>query len=230
MSLIMISTFFIVKKSYAIESTYEGFEVVGNIEIPKIAIDLPILKTVSTSSLKTSVALLYTSAGINEVGNTVITGHNLLNDTLFSNLSKLENGDYIKITDMDDNIVNYKVYKTEITTPEDTSYFNKDTNGKKEITLATATDDSSGRFLVFATETTEIIDDSNKENVNEEDKDSNKENANDEDKDSIEDSGEKENDNKEANNVIENNNKVNNNDDSTAKTTLPKAEIGRAHV
>ena len=64
--------------------TYKGFNVVGTIEIPAIDIEYPILQKVSKSSLETSVAMLY-GAGINQVGNTVIIGHNYRNGLFFSN-------------------------------------------------------------------------------------------------------------------------------------------------
>ena len=44
------------------------------------------------------------------------------------------------------------VYNTYITTPEDSSYMGRDTEGKREVTLDTCTDDSQSRFLVFAKE------------------------------------------------------------------------------
>ena len=55
--------------------TYKGFNVVGTIEIPAIDLNYPILQKVNKSSLETSVAFLY-GAGINQVGNSVIVGHN----------------------------------------------------------------------------------------------------------------------------------------------------------
>ena len=161
--LIAVNIMFFNKKTYALENTYKGFEVVGQIEIPKISLDLPILETVSQSSLRTSVAFLY-GVGINQIGNTVIVGHNYQNGTFFSDLDQLESGDYIKITDMEDNVVNYKVYEIKITTPDDGSFYDRDTNGKREITLTTSTDDTTGRFVVLASETTDVIDDSNDDN------------------------------------------------------------------
>ena len=78
--------------------TYKGFNVVGTIEIPAIDIEYPILQKVSRSSLETSVAMLY-GAGINQVGNTVIVGHNYRNGLFFSNNKRLNNGDKIYVTD-----------------------------------------------------------------------------------------------------------------------------------
>lgn len=154
--IIMINIMFFNKKTYAL-NTYKGFNVVGEIEIQKISLDLPVLESVSKSSLESSVAFLY-GVGLNQIGNTVIVGHNYQNGTLFSDLDQLERGDYIKITDMEDNVINYKVYETKITTPDDASFYDRDTNGKREITLTTSNDDLT-RFVVLASETTDVIED-----------------------------------------------------------------------
>lgn len=159
--IIMINIMFFNKKTYAL-NTYKGFNVVGEIEIQKISLDLPVLESVSKRSLESSVAFLY-GVGLNQIGNTVIVGHNYQNGTLFSDLDQLERGDYIKITDMEDNVINYKVYETKITTPDDASFYDRDTNGKREITLTTANDDLT-RFVVLASETTDVIEDFNDNN------------------------------------------------------------------
>lgn len=143
---VAIITFLIslgITKSYALENTYNGFEVAGNIEISKISIDMPILKNSTVASLETSVALVYED-GINQIGNNVIMGHNYKNGTFFSNLSQLEVGDVITITDMQDREIIYNIYSIETTTPTDTTYYERDTHGKREITLVTTTDDIQG--------------------------------------------------------------------------------------
>ena len=129
--------------------TYKGFNVVGTIEIPAIKLEYPILEKVSKSSLETSVAMLY-GAGINQVGNTVIIGHNYRNGLFFSNNKRLNNGDKIYITDNSKNRLTYTIYNKFETTPEDASFYSRDTNGKPEITLSTCNDDSSKRLILFA--------------------------------------------------------------------------------
>ncbi len=129
--------------------TYKGFNVVGTIEIPAIDIEYPILQKVSKSSLETSVAMLY-GAGINQVGNTVIIGHNYRNGLFFSNNKRLNNGDKIYITDNSKNRLTYTIYNKFETTPEDASFYSRDTAGKPEITLSTCNDDSSKRLIIFA--------------------------------------------------------------------------------
>ena len=129
--------------------TYKGFNVVGTIEIPAIDIEYPILQKVSKSSLETSVAMLY-GAGINQVGNTVIIGHNYRNGLFFSNNKRLNNGDKIYVTDNSKNRLTYTIYNKFETTPEDASFYSRDTGGKPEITLSTCNDDSSKRLIIFA--------------------------------------------------------------------------------
>ena len=129
--------------------TYKGFNVVGTIEIPAIDLEYPILEKVSKSSLETSVAMLY-GAGINQVGNTVIVGHNYRNGLFFSTNKRLNNGDKIYITDNSKNRLTYTIYNKFETTPEDADFYSRDTGGVPEVTLSTCNDDSSKRLIIFA--------------------------------------------------------------------------------
>ncbi len=130
---------------------YKGFDVSGTIEIPKTNIKYPVLTKVSKKGLETSVAIQY-GVGLNQVGNTVIVGHNYRNSLFFSNNKKLANGDNIYITDNSGTKVKYVIYNKYETTPEDTDYMLRDTAGKKEISLSTCTDDSSKRLIIWAKE------------------------------------------------------------------------------
>ena len=128
---------------------YKGFNVDGIIQIPKINLKYPVLEKVTKKSIETSVAILY-GAGLNQPGNTVIVGHNYRNGLFFSNNKKLSNGDKIYITDNNGTKLTYTIYNKFETTPEDTSFYNRNTNGKPEVTLSTCTDDSSARLIIFA--------------------------------------------------------------------------------
>ncbi len=133
------------------KKTYKGFIVNGTMQIPKINFSYPVLDKVTKSSIENSVAVLY-GAGLNQVGNTVIIGHNYRNGQFFSNNKKLSKGDKIYITDYEGNKKTYTIYNKFETSPEDTSFYQRDTNGKAEITLSTCTDDSSARLIIFARE------------------------------------------------------------------------------
>lgn len=131
---------------------YKGFDVIGTIQIPAINLKYPILEKNTKKSLETSVVLMYTANGINEVGNTVIIGHNYRNGTMFSNVKKLEKGDVIYITDLAGRKVKYTVYDKYRTSGNDGKYITRNTNGKREISLSTCTDDSKARTIVLAKE------------------------------------------------------------------------------
>ncbi len=132
---------------------YKGFEVIGTIEIPKINLKYPVLKELSTTSLDTAVVGIYPKNPVlNSVGNVVIAGHNYRNGQFFSNNKKLSKEDTIYITDLDNNRIAYKIYDMFETTAEDTKSYNRDTDGKREITLSTCTDDSSRRLVILARE------------------------------------------------------------------------------
>ena len=119
-------------------------------EIPATNFSYPILEAPpSKKAIETSVAMLY-GAGVNQVGNTVIIGHNYRNGLFFSKNKKLNNGDKIYITDNDGNTLTYTIYNKFETTPEDTSFYQRDTNGKPEVTLSTCTDDSKARLIILA--------------------------------------------------------------------------------
>lgn len=128
---------------------YKGFNVLGTIEIPRTGVDLPILDARTTKALNTSCILQY-GPGPNQVGNTVIAGHNYRNGKFFSDNYKIENGDTIYITDNSGQRLKYVVYNKYQTTPEDADYMDRDTNGKPEISLTTCTDDSKARIIIWA--------------------------------------------------------------------------------
>ncbi len=132
-----------------VKKTYKGFGVLGTIEIPTINLKYPILEKVTKKSIETSVAFLY-GAGINQPGNSVIIGHNYRNGLFFSNIYKVKVGDKIYITDNNGKKLEYTVYNKFEATPEDTSFYQRDTGGKPEITLSTCTDDSKARTIIEA--------------------------------------------------------------------------------
>ena len=131
------------------KTMYKGFGVLGTMEIPTISFKYPVLEKVTKSSIETSVAFLY-GTGLNQSGNSVIVGHNYRNGLFFSNNKKLNIGDKIYITDTSGKKLTYTIYNKFETTPEDTSFYQRDTGGKPEITLSTCTDDSSARLIILA--------------------------------------------------------------------------------
>ena len=131
----------------------EGYEVKGVIEIPKTGIKYPVLESVTKKSLEVAVGIAYPqNANLNEVGNVCIYGHNYRNGLFFSDNKKLTKGDEIYITDEKGERVIYVVYNIYETTPTDAEYMTRDVAGRREISLQTCTDDSSGRIIVWAAE------------------------------------------------------------------------------
>ena len=133
-----------------ITTKYKEFTVIGTIDIPDINLKYPILEENTVQALETSLVLMYTSQGLNNEGNSVITGHNYRNGTMFSNLNKLTNGDYIYITDNTGRSLKYKVYNRYEDTENEHTYISRNTDGKKEITLATYNDKSKAKIIIFA--------------------------------------------------------------------------------
>ncbi len=126
-----------------------GYNIMGTIEIPTTKVKYPILEKVTKTSIETAVAILY-GPGPNKEGNTVIVGHNYRNGQFFSNNKRLSNGDKIYITDTEGKKLAYTIYNKFETTAEDTTFYTRNTNGAREITLSTCTDDSKRRIIIFA--------------------------------------------------------------------------------
>ena len=133
--------------------TYKGFNAIGTIEIPKTGVSYPVLQDPpTTKKLEIAIVALYPQdATLNTVGNVVLVGHNYRNGQFFSNNKKLTNGDRIYITDLYGKKVTYIVYNVFQTNVNDTECYNRDTDGKMEITLSTCTDASNDqRIIVLA--------------------------------------------------------------------------------
>ena len=133
------------------KQTYKGFPQVGVIEIPKTKLKCPVLEDASKAAIEVAVGI-YEGVGLNKVGNTTIAGHNYRNGTFFSDNKKIEIGDKIYITDEEGTKLTYSVYNIVTVAPEDSTYFGRSTNGTREITLDTCTDDTQSRLLILARE------------------------------------------------------------------------------
>ena len=142
-----------------VQTTQSGYRysTIATINIPKISVEYPILDG-ETDSVEETEALLKISPTKfwgpepNEVGNFCIVGHNYRNSRFFSKVPTLENGDIIKITDLAGQTINYRVYNKYEVDPTDVSCTSQLTNGNKEITLITCTNDSQHRVIVKARE------------------------------------------------------------------------------
>lgn len=133
----------------------DGYWVVGTIRIPASGIRYSIFSQPSKKALERGVGMIYTSNGINQPGNTVLAGHNYKNSLFFSKNKYLVEGNPIYIKDATGVEVKYIVTNKFTTSDTDTSFYQRDTGGKREITLSTCTDRGSRtgeRLIILARE------------------------------------------------------------------------------
>ena len=143
----------------ATQKTATGYQyvTVATINIPKINVTYPIIDGPTDSAEETEELLKISITRFwgpepNEVGNFCIVGHNYRNSRFFSKVPNLVEGDTIEITDLSGRTISYKVYTKYQVDPTDVSCTSQLTNGRKEITLITCTDDSKYRVVVKARE------------------------------------------------------------------------------
>ena len=133
-------------KSYVAKDGKE-YSYIGRIVIPKIGVDYAILDHWSDELLKASICKFH-GANPNEVGNLCLVGHNWRNKKFFSKVPTLEIGDIVQITDLNEETIEYEIYDIHTVDPSNTDDTTQKTNGRKEVTLITCTDDSSQRIIV----------------------------------------------------------------------------------
>ena len=134
-----------------INEQIQGYKVVGIIKIPKIELEYPILEKTNKETLNLSITKFWGNR-INEIGNVTLAGHNNLNGTMFGKLKKLEEGDIIELTDIQNVKLKYKVFKTYVIDPNDITCILPEQERTREITLITCTNGNKNRFIVKARE------------------------------------------------------------------------------
>lgn len=140
-----------------IQTTSNGYKytTIATINVPKINVQYPIIDGQTDSEQETEALLKisptkFWGADPNEVGNFCIVGHNYRNTKFFSKVPSLVTGDIIEITDATGKTLRYSVYDKFEVVPEDLSCTSQLTDGKKEITLITCTNDSKMRVIIKA--------------------------------------------------------------------------------
>lgn len=124
------------------------YEFVGIVTIPKLNITYPILSKTTEALMKVS-ACKFHGANPNEVGNLCIIAHNYRRKgVFFSDVPDLVNGDIIEIKDLSQRTIQYEVYDIHKVIPENVDDTTQKTNGRREVTLITCTDDSKERVIV----------------------------------------------------------------------------------
>ena len=71
---------------------------------------------------------------------------------MFGKIKKLEEGDIIELTDIQNVKLKYKVFKTYVIDPNDITCILPEQEGTREITLITCTNGNKNRFIVKARE------------------------------------------------------------------------------
>lgn len=130
-----------------VDSKGNIYSIVGMINIPKINVNYPILSETSEALLKVAPCKFW-GPNPNEVGNFCIVGHNYRNKKFFSKVINLVVGDRIELTDLSGRVITYQVYDKYTVDPEDVKCTSQLTNGRKEVTLITCTNDSKQRVVV----------------------------------------------------------------------------------
>lgn len=128
--------------SNGVTYTYESI-----LTIPKIGIEYPILSDTDDELLKISLNKFW-GGSPNSVGNYCIVGHNYKSGKMFGKLSQIYNGDKVYLKDLSGKTVEYKVYDRYIVYPEDVACTSQVTNGLREMTLITCTNQGKQRLII----------------------------------------------------------------------------------
>lgn len=129
--------------------TYKGYPVCAKLEIPSISLEANILSHYSKKALKVS-ATKFWGVEPNQNGNFCIAGHNT--KSMFSGIKQLKIGDTLYITDKKVGKVKYEIFNTDKVSPQNVDCLDPLTNGEKEVTLITCTNDSKKRVIIKAKE------------------------------------------------------------------------------
>lgn len=138
------------------------YSTVAMIDIPKINVHYPVIAPVNRD-LKDYTAILkispcrYYGPEPNEVGNYCIVGHNYRNKKFFSKAPTLENGDIVQLTDSTGRMMNYRVYDKYTVDPSNQDCTDQRTNGRREVTLITCTNDSKQRWIIKCVEESQYV-------------------------------------------------------------------------
>ena len=141
----------VIERNTSVTNSGQEYHTVALINIPSIKVNYPILNLTTDELLKISPCYFW-GPKPNEVGNFCIVGHNYRNSKFFSKVPTLKTGDIIEITDLKGRTIKYSVYDKYVVDPSDVSCTSQRTNGDKEITVITCTNDSSQRVIVKAKE------------------------------------------------------------------------------
>ena len=88
----------------------------------------------------------------NEIGNYTVAGHNNKDGTMFGKTKYLEIGDKIILSNLNNETVEYEIFKIYSIDPDDVSCVESVENNTREITLITCTNGHKNRLVTKARE------------------------------------------------------------------------------
>lgn len=141
----------VIERNTRVTESGQEYYTLATIDIPSINVHYSVLNTTTDELLRISPTKFW-GPEPNEEGNFCIVGHNYRNKKFFSKVPQLENGDIIQITDLKGRTLDYEVYDKYVVDPSDVNCTSQLTNGMKEVTLITCTNDSKHRVIVKARE------------------------------------------------------------------------------
>ena len=132
--------------NYTSLTVSNNISVIGSIEITKINISYPIIEKTNKDLLKISLCR-YSGPLPNRIGNLCIAGHNYNNNTFFSNLHKLNIGDFFYITDLNNTELKYTIYEKFVVKDDNLNCI-QDTNDI-QVTLITCYKNNNSQRLII---------------------------------------------------------------------------------
>ena len=120
---------------------YKGYKIEGIIEIPKINIKYPIINETNEETMKISVTKF--SGPTNMISYGKVT-------RMFGKTSHLKIGDTIKLTNLKNETIEYKIFKIYSIDPSDVTCANSVDPTTREITLITCTNGHKNRLITKA--------------------------------------------------------------------------------
>lgn len=129
--------------------SYNGYTILGRIEIPSVNINTVILKEQTYAAMNIGAIKTY-GVDLNETGGFVISAHNFRGkNSFFYPIRNLKNGSKIYISDTKSRRMEYKVYSvSRYVAPNDTSYLI--TMDGHHVTLVTCENGGKSRIVVKA--------------------------------------------------------------------------------
>ena len=140
-----INTLYSANHNYDTLKLSNDISIIGLIEIPDINVSYPILSNSDESLLKISVCR-FSGPLPNRIGNLCIAGHNYNNTLMFSKLNKLNIGDNIYITDLNNTKLEYVIYNKFKVKENNLRCIESSNN--IEITLITCNDNNNSERIV----------------------------------------------------------------------------------